>query len=316
MNVDQPSTAPADPFICIGVPTFKRPKGLRELLQSLAVQQTQLRLMILVADNEGEGGAGMACVQDLAAAYPYPIKALPVPERGISQVRNALLHEAFHRQSADYLAMIDDDETAEPTWIQALYDAAKRYGATVTGGKVNPQFSSPPPAWTEGINLFYRAQTTLEGRVNLIEGTTAVLIEAAGWRQSGAQRFDPRYALTGGEDKEFFTRMKKAGAQFAYAGRALSYERFDTSRLSWKWATQRSRRTGQCDMRIHRLHSGWLKSLIELLKAIMLMGALPVLWVIFPPRRAFYALKIQRQIGKFEAWMGRSISEYATIHGQ
>jgi len=298
------------------VPTFKRPKGLRELLQSLAVQQTQLRLMILVADNEGEGGAGMACVQDLAAAYPYPIKALPVPERGISQVRNALLNEAFHHQSADYLAMIDDDETAEPTWIQALYDAAKRYGATVTGGKVNPQFSSPPPAWTEGINLFYRAQTTPEGRVSLIEGTTAVLIEAAGWRQSGAQRFDPRYALTGGGDKEFFTRLKMAGAQFAFTHHAQSHERLETNRVNWKWATQRSRRIGQGDMRIHRMHSGWPKALIELLKALILMGLLPLFWVVFHRKRAFYALKIQRQIGKLEAWMGRFISEYATTHGQ
>jgi hypothetical protein len=110
--------------------------------------------------------------------------------------------------------------------------------------------------------------------------------------------------------------MKKAGARFAFTQLAQSHELYDESRLNWKWACQRSRRIGQVDMRIHRLHSRGLRSVIELLKALILMGILPVLWVIFPPRRVFYALKIQRQIGKLEAWMGRSISEYATTYGQ
>lgn len=317
MNTEQPkSNTTTDPLICIGVPTFRRPNGLRGLLQSLAAQQTQLRLMILVADNAGEDGEGMACVQELSTSYPHPIKAIPVPQRGISQVRNALLQEAFLTQSADYLAMIDDDETAEPTWIQALYDAAKRYGATVTGGKVNPQFSSPPPAWTEGINLFYRAQKTPEGRVNLIEATGAVLIEAAGWRRCGACLFDHRFALTGGEDKEFFTRMKRAGARFAFTHHAQSNERLDTSRVNWNWVCRRSRRIGQGDMRIHRMHSGWPRSMAELMKALLLLFALPLMWVAMARRRPFYALKLHRQIGKLEAWTGRSIAEYATTHGQ
>lgn len=76
-----------------------------------------------VVDNDAEGRAGVAVGEALAAGYPWPLHHVVAPERGISHARNRALEAAL--PGCDYLAFIDDDETAPRDWLRELPSALR-----------------------------------------------------------------------------------------------------------------------------------------------------------------------------------------------
>lgn len=306
--------------VVIGIPTFKRPQGVRRLLESVAKQVADFDITVLVADNEGDSGVGLATVQQiLAEGYPLPLKAIAVNERGISQVRNALMHEAFDNMHADLLAMIDDDEWVEPQWIASLIKVQQQTSADVVGGSVVPEFEVTPPAWAKGLHIYYQSDSTYSGPVDLIDGTTNVLLSRNIVDAYPEERFDPFYSLVGGGDKEFFTRIKRRGATFAFAHEAQAHEIFGASRLTKKWAVERAYRIGAGDIRI--ISKGnpsaliWLKELVKFLAALVVSTFSVVLLAAIPHKRMKARLKLARQMGKLSAFFGAQKQVYSKVHG-
>lgn len=306
--------------VVIGIPTFKRPQGVRRLLESISKQVAGFEPMVLVADNEGDNGVGLATVQQiLAEGYPLPLKAIAVNERGISQVRNALMHEAFDNMQADLLAMIDDDEWVEPQWIASLVKVQQQTNADVVGGSVAPEFEVAPPAWAKGLHIYYQSDSTYSGTVDLIDGTTNVLLSRNIVDAYPEERFDPFYSLVGGGDKEFFTRIKRRGATFAFAHEAQAHEIFGASRLTKKWALERAYRIGAGDIRIISKNNPtaviWLRELSKLSAALVLSGVMSVLMLGVPHKKMKARLKFARQLGKLSALKGTQKAVYAETHG-
>ena len=123
--------------LLVGIPTHKRPELLRDCLESIAAQQGDLpEIELFVADNDPKGRAGVAVVEDLKASYRFPISATTVEVPGISAVRNAILDEA-RRRNVDFIAMIDDDETASPEWLDQLLRAQESLGCPFTRSRTN-----------------------------------------------------------------------------------------------------------------------------------------------------------------------------------
>lgn len=307
--------------VVIGIPTFKRPQGVRRLLESISKQVAGFEPMVLVADNEGDNGVGLATVQQvLAEGYPLPLKAIAVNERGISQVRNALMHEAFDNMQADLLAMIDDDEWVEPQWIASLVKVQQQTRADVVGGSVAPEFEVTPPAWAKGLHIYYQSDSTYSGAVDLIDGTTNVLLSRHIVDAFPEERFDPFYSLVGGGDKEFFTRIKRRGATFAFAHEAQAHEIFGASRLTKKWALERAYRIGAGDIRIISKNNPtavvWLRELSKLSAALVLSGVMFVLMFGVPHKKMKARLKLHRQFGKLSALFGKQKAVYQDIHGK
>ncbi|GAA0670963.1 glycosyltransferase family 2 protein [Rheinheimera tangshanensis] len=306
--------------IVVGIPTFKRPHGLRRLLESVAVQIVDHELIVLVADNEGDGGIGLVTVQQiLAERYPLQLSAIAVNERGISQVRNALMSEAFDNIGADMLAMIDDDEWVEPQWISALVKVQQQTKVDVVGGSVSPEFEVTPPNWIKGLNIYYQSEYDESGIVPLVSGTTNVLLSRSIIDKYPGERFDPYYSLVGGGDKEFFTRLKRLGATFAFAHEAKAHEIFGASRLTKKWAIERSYRIGAGDIRIISKNNPstltWIKETIKLIGAIVVSTVAFVLMIAVPHKRMKARLKFSRQMGKISALLGIQKQVYRNVHG-
>ncbi|WP_434931612.1 glycosyltransferase family 2 protein [Shewanella sp. HL-SH5] len=306
--------------VVIGIPTFKRPQGVRRLLESVARQAADFDITVLVADNEGDKGIGLTTVQQiLAEGYPLPLKAIAVNERGISQVRNALMHEAFGIMQADLLAMIDDDEWVEPQWIASLVKIQLQTNADVVGGSVAPEFEVAPPAWAKGLHIYYQSDSTYSGTVNLIDGTTNVLLSRHIVDAYPEELFDPFYSLVGGGDKEFFTRIKRRGATFAFAHEAQAHEIFGASRLTKKWAIERAYRIGAGDIRIISKNNSsllvWLKELVKFLAAIAVSSVALILLAAIPHKRMKVRLKLARQMGKLSAIFGEQKKVYSNVHG-
>jgi succinoglycan biosynthesis protein ExoM len=314
-------TGPASPdrLIAIAIATFRRPRGLLRLLRSLEEQDCTFQPHIVVADNDGRDAEGAETVRQVRdGGYRFPITAITVPERGISQARNALMDYCFGHLGATALAMIDDDERAEPQWIAELVRVQELTGADVVGGPVAAEFESEAPAWVRGQPIYWR-QVLPEGPVPIIRGTGNVLLSRSvdvAW----AARFDEAFALTGGGDHEFFFRLKRLGAKFAFAPAARTHEWIGASRMRPGWAIHRAYRIGNTDFRVFLLHGlapvAWMGEGVKI-SAALLLGPLQFLVYIWhPARRTRALLMMARQAGKISALFGQHPRAYETTHGR
>lgn len=306
--------------IVIGIPTFKRPQGLARLLASIATQQAPFIPHVLVADNEGDQGAGLRVVEEVRSqGFPFPLTAIAVPERGISQVRNALMKAAFETLAADALAMVDDDERVEPGWIAALVDMQAQGNFDVVGGTVFPEFEATPPRWSDSLAVYWRTVYPA-GSIDMIHGTTNVLLNRSLHERFPGALFDASFGLTGGGDKEFFTRLKREGAVFGFAADAVSHEFFDASRATKSWAVKRAYRIGSGDARIFKLYSTtfgeWAKEWVKLSIALALSPVLILVMSGSPAKQMRAVLMLTRQLGKLNGLFGKPPRVYETIHGK
>ena len=117
----------------IGIPTYRRPDKLRNLLASLepSLASAGASAEVIVADNACEA-ATEAVVEAFQARWPRT-RYLPVPERGISAARNALIGAFLGGSQAPWLAMLDDDLVVGPDWLARLLEAGVAYGTDAVG---------------------------------------------------------------------------------------------------------------------------------------------------------------------------------------
>lgn len=299
--------------LLIGIPTFRRPAGLLRLLGSLASVHTNAPLRILVADNDPIDCEGMATVARLQqAGYRHELTAILVRETGLAAVRNALLDHAFVRGDADFLAMLDDDQYVAPDWVQQLMSVQKDFDADLVGGRVVAEFEVPPPSWIPGQQIYWYSQRR-RGAVDMLAGAGNLLV-ARSVADRYAVRFDERFSVSGGEDKDFFVRLKDDGAKFAWAPSALAYEHVGRERLTRRWAFKRAFRIGCTDTQVMLLRARSASRIMrELVIAVAGVLAFPILLgagAISPFRRMKATLMLARQFGKLAAFAGYTSSAY------
>jgi hypothetical protein len=305
--------------IIICVATCARPQGLQRTLESVATLDTGHKLEVLVADNDASRTEGMGVVERLASqGYRWPIKALLVAERGIPLVRNALIAAAIARPGVTHVAMLDDDEAASPGWIDALVETAERWKADVVGGAVAREMDSHIAPWAARHPLLQAKQRGRSGSVALVDSTANVLIAASALRQMGERPFDERMALTGGSDKQLFSRMARKGFRFAWSEEALVTELIPASRVTAKWLLMRGYRLGMTDMMVERFHKGRLRTLMGEAPRIVagfLVGTLGAATTLDRGKRVVRLGKLYRAIGKIAGIAGLRYEEYRKVHG-
>jgi succinoglycan biosynthesis protein ExoM len=308
------------PEIIIGVPTFRRPLWLRRCLHSLGQQKIDRPFGIVVADNDAERGEGLAvCEELLAEGFPVPLKVVRVAERGISYTRNALVAEALKSPSVTAVAMLDDDEWADDTWLKELLRVQAVYDADVVGGPVRRIFERAVPRYLCRANQA-AFDKMVDGQVSLIDATSNILFRADLFRRRASPWFDPSYALMGGEDKDLLTSLKIESRTFAWASRAYVTEEMPASRCSQRWMLKRAYWVGNTDTLINLKHRPPGFSFVS--EAAKIGGAMcvatfnVVLFAWYPPRR-FEGLRLgARVLGKIVALSGGRHEEYRVVHGR
>lgn len=306
--------------VLVAIPTFRRPMGLARLLAALEMLETNAEVEVLVADNDVDGGEGIALCEKLQARpYRWPLKCIVVKDRGIAQARNALVGYAIANSTASFVAMLDDDEWPDCGWLDALLRVQQQTGADALHGAVLRDFERSPGAWVSQCQGLEPLRGTT-GLIATIHGTANVLLSRACLLRLGSPWFDPTFALTGGEDKEFFTRLKGLGATFAWADDAIVFAHVPASRGDLGWALRRAYRVGNSDMRVFLKHERKLQA--RALEAAKIAGAmlLSPLQLIAqatnPAARAACLCRLWRAAGKIAAIFGAHYNEYATIHGR
>ncbi len=294
----------SDVVLCI--PTFRRPRSLKRLLDAIAALETKYDLAVLVADNDAEGQAGLALVRQMAPGFRFPLRAIIASSRGIAHVRNTLIGEAL-KQTPRFVAMIDDDEWPQANWLEGFLRMAQETGAGMLQGSI--LFHHPAQA------DIVRAS----GQTDMLQGAGNLLIRRDVLEAMPQPWFDPAFALGGGEDRDFFERAKRQGVTLAWADDARCLGEVPESRATLSWMLARAYSIGNSDMRVLLKHQrGLAMRLLELGKiAAALILALPAtLLLAASPRRAAPLEKLFRAMGKLAALCGVHHQEYAVIHGE
>ena len=298
--------------VTIAIPTFRRPKSLSRLLTAIAALETDATVSVLVADNDAGGREGFAVCEAMKATYRFPLTAIVVAERGIAQVRNALVTHA----AGDFIAMLDDDEWPERDWLSSFLRAQAETGADVLQGSILFGVEDKWAASFDGLCDIRNAS----GPIEMLQGAGNLLITRGALDRIGKPWFDPAFALTGGEDRDFFVRLKQSGARFAWCDEAIAHGEVPVSRTSLRWALTRAYSIGNSDMRVFLKYGPTLSARIrELAKtagALVLSPLLAALHVFDGTRRADDLRRLARAAGKTAALLGFHYNEYSVIHGE
>jgi succinoglycan biosynthesis protein ExoM len=231
------STAISAVDVCIC--TYHRP-AIVEALQSLSRQQgcDGVRIRLIVADNAGDSSA-RELIETTARALDLDAIYVHAPARNISIARNACLDAA----TAEWLAFLDDDEVASPIWLSALLREAATGQWDAILGPVQAVYPKTAPAWVRAGNFHSTRPVFVRGRIET--GYTGnVLIRRATITREDL-RFRHELGRSGGEDEDFFNRLRDAGGQIGFARSAVAYEAIPAERTTLAWLIRRNFRAGQ-----------------------------------------------------------------------
>jgi succinoglycan biosynthesis protein ExoM len=298
----------------IAIPTFRRPERLRHLLTALGRMKGTEDASILVADNDAAGCAGAIMAEAMRkSGYPLPMDIIVVAEPGLCSVRNAIARAALARPDMRYLAMIDDDEWPEATWLSELLAVQRRTGADVVGGPVYPYFPDRRPHWV-GETLVFRPEERPEGATGMLWASNNLLVKRRALERLDRPWFDPRFSRSGGEDLDFLLRLRHSGSRFAWAPAARVAEWVPADRARLGWVMRRMWRIGITDTMVRRKRTAGARSRVALVGhalAILAARTLALPAILWPgARRVDVAGQWIKSWGRLYALAGGSDTSY------
>ena len=230
--------------VVIGVPTYLRPDGLRDLLPHLIGHRAEVetagdyRVKIVVIDNDPQASA-RAVVTELgheAVRYAHE------PRPGISAARNRAVDESA---TADLLVMIDDDELPRPGWLTALLATWRVDRPALVAGLVVPEYDGELDPWIRAGGFFVR-RNHATGTSMAAAAANNVLLDLAQVRACGV-RYDPAFGLTGGEDTLFSRSLARRGLRLVWCAESVVTDRVPASRMTRRWVLDRAWSHGNSD---------------------------------------------------------------------
>ncbi|CAN5340317.1 glycosyltransferase family 2 protein [soil metagenome] len=228
--------------VSIIIPTRRRPAPLALALGSVLAQTgvDPATLEIVVVDNDRTPSA-RAAVEAAGATASIAIRYVHEPRPGVAHARNT----AVATSTGVFIAFLDDDEEAPPTWLAGLLAIQARFDADVVFGPVNARlpagltrhrayltrfFSRPGPAEAQVLDGYFGCGNSLLRRAALPDQTAP---------------FDLSRNHIGGEDDLLFGTMQALGARFAWAPAAWVHEDPAPNRLTLGYTLRRAFAYGQ-----------------------------------------------------------------------
>lgn len=289
--------------VLVAVCTYRRLEDLEALLDSMAVALDGRDADLLVVDNDPDGSAA-----DLVRRHRAGARYLLCTSPGIAAARNAALAE---RGTYGSIAFVDDDETVEPDWFDALVAGAREYDADVATGPVVSVYPVDAPAWVVRGGFLQR-QRPATGTAVQYAATNNVLIRNAALDRLQVPWFDGTFSRSGGSDAELSWRLSRVGASIVWIDSAVVREVVPADRLTKGWIGKRLVRGGNVSGRL-QLREESRAAVLVLGARCALVGALQTLRTLALRRhlRADEVGMFAHGIGLLRAGAGLTIREYA-----
>lgn len=229
-------------LLSIVIPTIGRCRLLATAIASCLAQDLPagVDLEIVVVDNTPEGLS-----REMVAGYADPrLRWVHAPRPGVAEARNAGVRAARGR----YIAFLDDDEEASPSWAAALLAHAQR-GAVAVFGPIEPCFETPPAACPEAAQRMFSRDLGIADGADITArhaylGTGNSLFEKAVCFASD-RPFDTSLDGLGGEDSALLMALAQRGLRFTWAAEAWVKEHVPSERLTLPSLATRHFRNGQ-----------------------------------------------------------------------
>ncbi len=271
---------------------------LQRLLNELALQETDgsFTYSIVVADNDREESARQV-VADFNATSAIRAVYRVEPEQNIARARNKTLENG----TGDYVAFIDDDEFPSAPWLRNLLKTCLKHGVAGVLGPVQPHFEESPPSWVTRGRFFERPRHETGFQIDLKEARTGNLLFDRRILEGAKEVFRPQFK-TGGEDVDFFGRMKAKGLVFIWCDEASVFETVPASRCKRRYLLRRALLRGRNSL---RNPAGRLGNIAKSLLAVPLYGiALPFLLLLGQHVFLKYLIKFVDHSGRLLALVG------------
>lgn len=206
---------------------------------------------VLVVDNDA-GGPARAIVEKARASALHPIRLVEESRRGLCFARNKSLAEA----RGDWLALIDDDEIAEPDWLLQLVAAAERFKADAVIGTVLPLYKSEPPEFITASRMLEHWLPETGSTVSVSNALTGNAFIRRELLSRHGIAFDPAYNTTGGEDSEFYSRFIGHGGRVVSCREAVVHEQVPAERMTEDYLRRLALRKGETYARMKQDRGG------------------------------------------------------------
>lgn len=299
-DVFQHGFAVPKPAVCVIIPTFRRPEGLKRVIASVQAQNGTggYAVSILVCDNSPEASA-RATFDALPVRSDMPQRYIHEPNTGLANARNAAVTAAA---DADFIAFVDDDEEAKPDWLAQLLTAQKTFNADAVFGPVEARlpptlkryhsyfqtfFSRIGPDSSQVFNQYYGCGNSLV-RVSALPSTAP---------------FSTFQNEMGGEDDMLFSGMLLSGAVMAWSAEAHVYEDVPAARARLRYTLRRGFAYGQGPSHAEGLNGRWLQCAYwmvnGLAQAAVFTAPALVMRAFNHPKAAYLLDKAARGWGKF-----------------
>lgn len=227
--------------IAVCIATYKRPELLEELLESIVgldpIVAGWTVTGVIVVDNDRDGSAE-STARSFSSSLVWPLVYAIEPEPGISQARN----RAIELTDADFVAFVDDDEIATPSWLNGLIHTQTTTGAPVVVGRVRNRFVGDQPDWFDEARLYVR--TRLPEGAPMSGASSSNLLVDLSVREQVGDLFDPRFGLLGGSDRHLGLRLQRANLEIVHSACSVVEETMTPDRYSMKVLLRRWTRLG------------------------------------------------------------------------
>jgi GT2 family glycosyltransferase len=250
-----------DPSVSVIVCTYNRGELLLNALDTLINQETdgEFCYEIIVVDNGSTGGTENS-VNQVGKRAISPIKYVVEHNPGIAHARNRGVKES----TGEWVAIFDDDQTADPYWLKELISVASIKGADCVGGRRILPFSE-----SELSNIGVQCRRML-GETQL--GQDPVRFTGKEYPcdanvirhrrvHATVGLFDTSMTC-GGQDQDFSRRAASKGFKMWYAPKAVVYHWVPKHVLTAEYFRWHSLRSGVNYAYQDRKQWGLLKTLL------------------------------------------------------
>ncbi len=304
--------------VALCICTCRRPEGLNRLLRAIAELDFDGNLSVVVVENDARR-EGLAVCHSIAENYRWPLTCVIEELQGISFARNRAVSVALDQQP-DFIAMLDDDEWPEPRWLRELLRIQASENADAVGGPVLPAFPPNSLPWSNLADYYGSDQKLSDAEKCVLYATGNFLARAACFRSLMPAPFDPAFAISGGEDLVFFSRLAVRGYKMNWSAHGIVHEEVATSRMSLTWLRHRQVRRGNLNVIVQRMFEpGTAREMLRLSKTGgLLIIALLYYLVAIPhqPSRIRASLLLHKGFGKILGHLGRNYKTQGRVKAE
>lgn len=296
-------------LLTVAVCTYNRAAWLIDTVEGLSRQRCDFsKIEVLIINNNSSDNTATV-ISDAINKYPdIPISGFVETRQGLSHARNKALEEA----KSEYVLYIDDDvylpDNFLESWIRFL---AQNRGISAAGGPINVHFDDGQPTWFPMLLAqmlgYHRPYTSNKRYSDTLypHGGNMVVHRNLALQING---FDPRLGrtgknLAGGEEKDFFNRLRKINPDIYYNSASFLHHRIGNERLTREFIKKQALGIGKSNRILHNTTGESIRWIIkQLMKSVASIGLAAGYLITFRPLKAFYLLA-------FRIWILRGYSE-------